>query len=96
MPSYFLSPQAQQSLLRISEYTLENYGQQQKKKYLKVLREQMRTAAKHPDQGHVRSDLKEGYYSVMAQKHFIYYRVRDSKIEIIDVLHQSMEPKLHL
>ena len=55
MPKYLLSPQAQQSLLQISHYTLNNYGQQQKKKYLKK-----------------------------------------AHIEIIDVLHQSMEPKLSI
>jgi len=56
----------------------------------------MRAASKNPDKGQERSDIKDGYYSIRAEKHHIYYRVRDTHIEIIDVLHQSMEPGLHL
>ena len=96
MGQYHLSPQAQKSLRQISQYTLENYGQQQRKKYLKMLRDGMRLAAKNPDKGQERSEIKAGYYSLRAEKHHIYYRVRDTHIEIIDVLHQSMEPELHI
>lgn len=96
MPNYVLSPQAQQSLLQISKYTLENHGRQQKQIYLRMLRERMRGAAKNPRQGQARGEIKEGYYSLRAERHNIYYRVRDTHVEIIDILHQSMEPKLHL
>ena len=96
MPQFLLSPQALKSLEQISDYTLENYGQQQKKAYLKMLRDRMREAAKNPDKGQERSEIKNGYHSIRAEKHHIYYRVRDTHIEIIDVLHQSMEPKLHI
>ena len=61
-----------------------------------MLREKMRTAAKDPSQGKERNDIKQGYCSIQAEKHNIYYRVRDTYIEIIDVLHQSMEPTLHI
>lgn len=96
MCQYLLSSQAQQSLIQISQYTLENFGQQQKKNYLKMLRDRMRAAAKNPEKGRERSEIKVGYYSVQAEKHHIYYRTRDTHIEIIDVLHQSMEPKIHM
>ena len=96
MCQYLLSTQAQQSLIQISQYTLENFGQRQKKSYLKMLRDRMRAAAKKPGTGRERSEIKVGYYSVQAEKHNIYYRIRDTHIEIIDVLHQSMEPKIHI
>lgn len=96
MPKFLLSPEALKSLQQISDYTLENHGKQQKKTYLKMLRDRMREAAKRPDQGQERSDIKDGYHSVRAEKHYIYYRIRDTHIEIIDVLHQSMEPKRHI
>ena len=96
MPKFLLSPEALKSLEQISSYTLENYGQQHKKSYLKMLRDRMREASKNPDKGQERSAIKDGYYSIRAEKHHIYYRVRDTHIEIFDVLHQSMEPKLHI
>ena len=96
MSRYQLSPQATKSLLQISEYTLVNFGQKQKTIKLKMLRERMRTAAKKPEKGKDRSEIKAGYYSVQAQSHHIYYRIRGTQIEIIDVLHQSMEPTRHI
>ena len=96
MANYLLSPQAQQSLVQISQYTLDNFGERQKKGYLKMLRDRMRAAAKNPEKGKERGDVKTGYYSLQAEKHYIYYRIRNSHIEIIDVLHQSMVPKIHI
>lgn len=96
MAKYLLSPQAEKSLIQISSYTLQNFGERQRKKYLGLLRKEMRAAASKPQKGRERSDIKSGYYSVPAEKHAIYYRIRDAHIEIIDVLHQSMEPSLHL
>ena len=96
MAEYLLSPCAQQSLVQISQYTLDNFGERQKKSYLKMLRDRMRAAAKSPEKGKERGDVKTGYYSLQAEMHHIYYRISDSHIEIIDVLHQSMEPKIHI
>lgn len=96
MPDYVLSPQAQNSLRQISRYTRENFGEQQKRKYLKLLRDKMRSAAKSPDKGQGRSEIREGYYSIRAGKRHIYYRLKETHIDIIDVLHQSMEPGLHI
>jgi len=84
------------SLVQISQYTLDNFGERQKKRYLKMLRERIRSAAKNPEKGKVRDDIKIGYYCVQAERHTIYYRIRNSHIEIIDVLHQSMEPNIHI
>jgi len=96
MAKYLLSPQAQKSLIQISNYTLENYGKKQKTTYLKLLRDKMRVVSANPNQGKDRQEIKPGYYSIQAEKHHIYYRVRDTHIEIIDVLHQSMEPTHHI
>ena len=96
MPKYVLSPQAQNSLIQISRYTSGNFGERQKKKYLKLLKDKMRVAAESPAKGQDRSRIKQGYYSIRAGKHHVYYRIRETHIDIIDVLHQSMEPELHI
>lgn len=61
-----------------------------------MFRDRVRAVAKNPEKGKQRGDIKPGYYSLQAGKHHIYYRIRDSQIEVIDVLHQSMEPKMHI
>lgn len=96
MAKYYLSPQAERSLIQINQYTLKSFGELQRKKYLNMLRKQMRTAAANPERGRERNEIKQGYYSVPAEKHHIYYRIGDGHIEVMDVLHQSMEPSLHL
>lgn len=96
MTRYLLSPQAETSLIQIIAYTLRHFGQQQKTKTLKMLRERMRQAAASPARGRKRNEIKQGYFSVQAEQHHIYYRLGEAHIEIIDVLHQSMEPSLHL
>lgn len=92
-PKYTLSPQAQQRLQQIRGYTDKHYGEDQRKGYFKSLRVTMLQISKNPlQEGRARKDLKEGYYSIKADKDIIYYRVKSSLVEIIDVLHQSMEP----
>ncbi len=97
MPTYFLSPQAQDSLRGVRAYTLKHYGEKQARVYLKLLRDGMREAAKRPNTaGMPRDEIKKGYYSIFAGRHTIYYRIRTSHIDIIHVLHQSMDPMRHL
>lgn len=96
MPRFLLSPQAEKSLSQISSYTLKNFGERQRKKYLSMLRKEMRAVAADPKKGRRRNDIKPGYLSVSVEKHHIYYRISDAHIEIMDVLHQSMEPNFHL
>jgi len=94
---YVLSPQARDSLKGIRAYTLKTYGKKQTNVYLSQLRDAMRRAAKRSgDVGTSCDDIKKGYFFVRAGKHHIYYRISDSHIEIIDVLHQRMEPTLHI
>ncbi len=75
---------------------MENYGLQQKNTYLEMLHHRVREAATNPEKGQERSDIKAGHFSIRVEKHHIYYRVGDTHVEIIDVLHQSMEPNRHL
>jgi toxin ParE1/3/4 len=96
MPKFVLSPQAQKSLRQIRSYTLENFGKQQTKFYLNAIHTRMLHLAKHPLDGKLRDDIRSGYYSYFEGSHTIYYRIRDTHIDVIDVLHQSMEPNRHL
>ena len=96
MAKYILSPQAQASLKEIRAYTLKQFGKQQTMVYLKKLRNQMKALAIPPAMGKERPEIKVGYYCSFIGSHTIYYRLSDTHIDIIDVLHQSMEPMRHL
>lgn len=96
MAKYTLSPQAQSNLKDIRAYTLKHFGKQQTTTYLKMLQKHMKDLAASPTRGKERDELKAGYYSSFIGSHTIYYRIADTHIEVIDVLHQSMEPMRHL
>jgi toxin ParE1/3/4 len=93
---YILSPAAQIRLKEIKAYSLENFGKRQTTIYLKNLHKCMQDLANEPSKGTERNDIKKGYYSKFIVSHTIYYRISDKDIGIIDILHQSMEPKRHI
>lgn len=96
MAKYLLSPEAQQSLRNIKAYSNKKFGPQRTKTYLQDIRHRMQALAENPSRGIIREDLKVGYHSDFVGSHTIYYRVQPAHIEIIDVLHQSMEPSKHI
>ncbi len=96
MAKYILSPTAQNRLKEIKAYSLENFGKRQTTIYLKKLHETMQDLANEPSKGLERADIKKGYYCKFVASHTIYYRISDTDIGIIDILHQSMEVKRHI
>lgn len=96
MSQYILSPAAQNRLKNIRQYSLDNFGKQQTRLYLTRIRKALRELAQSPSSGTKRDDIKQGYYSQFIGSHTIYYRIHDTHIDILDILHQKMEPKYHL
>ena len=96
MVEYLLSPEAQQSLQEIKNFSVKNFGKQRAKTYLEDILNRFREPAANPSLGKKRNELNAGYYSSFAGSHTIYYRTKPGLIEIIDVLHQSMEPTRHI
>lgn len=96
MTQYILSPNAQKSLRKIKAYSLEQFGEEQTITYLKLIEKKLQMIAKSPDIGRKREEIKKGYLSFLAGSHVIFYRESQNHVDIIDILHQSMEPYRHL
>ncbi len=94
--TYILSPNAQESLRNIKAYSLEQFGTEQTTSYLKLIEKKLRMIAESPDIGRKRKELKKGYLSFLAGSHVIFYRKATTHVDIIDILHQSMETYRHL
>ena len=92
MAKFILSTNAQESLYDIKSYSKEHFGEQQTKIYIENIYKRMRKVAKNPKIGKKRDDILDGYYSIIAGSHIIYYTIKDTHIDIVDVLHQRMEP----
>ena len=96
MTQYILSPNAQKSLGNIKTYSLEEFGEEQTITYLKLIKKKLQMISESPDIGRNREEIKKGYLSFLAGSHIIFYRKAKNHVDIIDILHQSMEPYRHL
>ena len=96
MSKYILSTEAQNSLKAIKLYSVKNFGKERTRQYLIGIRKRMIALAENPSRGIIREDLKVGYHSEFIESHTIYYRTQSTHIDIIDVLHQSMEPSKNI
>ena len=96
MSKYILSPNAQKSLRNIKTHSKKQFGDRQTAIYIEDIKTKLKYVANDPDKGRNREDVKRGYLSYLAGSHVIFYRKAKTHIDIIDILHQSMEPTLHL
>jgi len=98
MAKYSLTTEAQQSLKAIKKFSLNQFGKERTILYLKALRDRMTYLGDNPKQGRERSDLFADWqcYSYFEGSHTIFYEINPTGIVVLDVLHQSMDAKLHL
>ena len=85
-----LSEEAVSDLVDIQNYTFTNYGENQLQKYETILDKALYGILFFPNSGHSRPDIPVNYQVVQAGEHMIVYRVEETKIYVIRVLHASM------
>ena len=91
-----ISGPAKRDLERIGEYTRAEWGAAQKRKYLGQIKDGFKAVRDTPGIGTQRNDIHDGLRSHPVRKHVIFYRVTRTELAIVRVLHQSMNPELHL
>lgn len=80
----------------IGRYTQQQWGKQQRKRYLQALDKQFHALAKTPGKGHKRDDIAAGLRSFPQGEHIIFYLRRSKDIVIVDILHRRMDPLHHI
>ncbi|MFU0887733.1 type II toxin-antitoxin system RelE/ParE family toxin [Kluyvera sichuanensis] len=93
---YKLSNSAVEDFESIYEFTWYKFGAHQADKYTRELDTLFSLLAKNPAMGHDCSALKEGIRQHNHRQHAIYYQLKEDGIFIIRILHQQMQPALHL
>ncbi len=96
MSKFVLPPEAQLSLKQIKTYSSKQFGTARTNRYLNEILLAFRALVENPDMGRNSDELMSGYCSYFVGPHTIYYRIKPDLIEVIDVLHQSMEPTIVL
>lgn len=97
MRLFLLSVAARNDLFAIGRFTPEKWGAQQRNKYLKQLDGAFHMLGSKPEIGQAADHIRAGYRKFHHGSHVIFYRSgTKSKIEIIRILHKSMDVELHI
>ena len=96
MPVFRLSTKAIDDLRSIGRYTQDNWGREQRNKYLSMLDACFHTIVHQPETGIACNYIRPGYRKYHVGRHLIFYRQTATCIEIIRILHDSMDIKSNL
>lgn len=88
---YRVTGPAQDHLDQIADYTDREWGRRQMTTYLRRLNDRFQWLADHPTLGKARPEINDTLRSFREGSHLIFYQVGENAVEIIAVLHQSMD-----
>ena len=94
-PGYRLSPLARTDLEDIWRYTFKNWSLEQADRYHGTIMTAIRALADGSVSGS-RADVREGYFKLSAGSHILFYRIAETDLEIMRILHQRMDVGRHL
>jgi toxin ParE1/3/4 len=93
---YVLSPRAQADIEGIWDYTMERWGEEQAVRYIRLLQDAIKAVAEKPRRGRPCDYIRAGYRKYPSGSHMIFYRTIAEGIDVVRVLHQSMDFEQHL
>ena len=91
-----ISARAEQDLLDIWLYTFRTWGEVQADRYLDELDQGIRLLAANPSLGSDYGQIRGGYRRFSINYHRVFYRFFNDSVEIMRVLHESMDIDTHL
>ncbi|MDO5673235.1 MAG: type II toxin-antitoxin system RelE/ParE family toxin [Actinomycetaceae bacterium] len=96
MNTYRLSPLARQDMSQIWDYSIDHWGFEQTALYFQDMRAAFERLAASPSLGQVCDVIRPGYRRYAIGSHLVFYRARPAGVDVIRILHQRMDPTLHL
>jgi len=96
VPSYRLSPLAEEDLFKIISTTIESWGSAQAKIYAQTMEVALLKLAQYPDLGKERNNVHNGARSFPIEKHIVFYQASEKGIDIARILHQRMDTSKHI
>ena len=90
---YEISEKAFEDIENIWLYTVETWSVERADRYYNLIFDEIEFIAENPLLGRDYSHVRKNYRSIRVQSHFIFYRYRKEEkiVEIIRILHQSMD-----
>lgn len=96
MSEYQLSKKADQDLQRTYEFSIQQFGQHVADEYFLSLRDCLLQVADSPTLGRDCSEILPEYFRFECGPHSIFYKMGKKRILIARVIHQSMNPDIHM
>ncbi len=90
MSTYRLSPLAEIDLECIWLYTLERWSVTQADSYYADIIEAIEKLASGERQG-LKANVRDGYQKYAVRRHFVFFHMSNIGVDVIRVLHQSMD-----
>ena len=72
-------------------YTLDAWPVGQADRYHDLLLKEMEFISRKPTRGKSIGDLRPGYFSSKVKSHFIFYRFSSTELQVVRILHESMD-----
>ena len=94
LPDLDFSFDAQRDIFEIDYYSVTTRGREQADKYLSNIFEALARIQRYPQSGSERTDLDSGLRGLRSEHHVIFYRIRESSIRIVRILHNRLDVHL--
>lgn len=91
-----LTPRAQADLDDIWDYTMLRWSTTQAERYIRQLQRGIERVAFDPRRGDVCDDVRLGYVKYLVGSHIVFFRKTSDGIEVVRILHASMDFKRHV
>jgi toxin ParE1/3/4 len=91
MKCYVLRPRAERDIEEIWDYSAETWGIGQAEIYIRKIQQSLTLLADDPRLGRPCEDIRAGYRKFRSGSHFVFYRLIKDGIDVVRVLHESMD-----
>lgn len=96
MTGYRLTPAAQRDLSSIWDFTEAHWDVGQAEMYIGEIRAAIERVAEDPRRGRACGEIRAGYRRYGIGSHLVFYVESVETIDVVRILHQRMDPSLHL
>jgi toxin ParE1/3/4 len=96
MISLRFAPRARADIDGIWNYTTQKWNMDQAEAYLLAIEHAVNLLRENPRLGRNASDIGEGLFKFPVASHFIYYRLTSNRLDVVRILHKSMDVERHL
>ncbi len=93
---FVLSPRAHADLDEIWDYTADRWGLDQAETYTRQLAKDIQTVADSPTLGRECNEVRAGYRQYPSGSHVLFYRLAESGVDIVRILHERMDYERHI